>query len=565
MTMDASNPIRVVVCRTTNTDTASILASPDFEVLEASVLEDCLQVFRKEHCHLMVIDYEAIKGKVEGLSGNIFEYILDTLCSAPCFILCKLPIPAPMAESMREFGFFPIADTKRSLETLPRKIRQVIDKERAVHLEIKWSGDDEKNATSSLSKKDVHWVLSHLLSPKARMLFVDESKHRSNSIVLRGRVDDLSEALLIKIGRADKVQQEIDNYSDNIHWRLVNTSYAFMERAYCWRHLNLGGIIYTFLGSRNPTETFSQFYHREGTDIITNVIAVLFDTLHKGLYGEPKLLPDNLYEAYDRYLHLTELIHNPFPDIEFGLPDASQWLLTNLEKSNLQKERLLIYQTRTHGDLWGENILVEKISSFPIDQFSDKSQSLVYDLQTWLIDFERAGWGHAFRDFVELEIDILTRLAMFSAKDSLDFYELAVSLTKSKRILENIVNPAGKSISGIRYWTENVENNFEARKAFRIIQQVRTSLTTIWGLRFSDAREYYWGLLLDSLYVALSPGLDPQQRKLAATYASILAARLENWENEKWPPDHWRKVDFKAAAEDLEKPAKNSGQKEHMV
>ena len=182
-----------------------------------------------------------------------------------------------------------------------------------------------------------------------------------------------------------------------------------MENYKYWHHLDLGGIIYTFIGSRNPTETFSDFYRRVEIDEITSVIAVLFDTLDKGLYMEPDLLSDNLYDAYDHYLDLTNMLKNPLPDLEFDLPDPCRWVTTNKEKSNLQKFGIKIFQARTHGDLWGENILVERIGT-------TQSEAKLDEYQTWLTDFERAGLGHTLRDFAELEVDILTRLAGFSNK-----------------------------------------------------------------------------------------------------------------------------------------------------
>ena len=43
----------------------------------------------------------------------------------------------------------------------------------------------------------------------------------------------------------------------------------------------------------------------------------------------------------------------------------------------------------THGDLHGDNLLVDKEHA-------------------WAIDFEHTGSGHILRDFAELEVDILS-------------------------------------------------------------------------------------------------------------------------------------------------------------
>ncbi len=568
MLSDPGIPIRIVVCISADPDVASLLIHNGFMVWKTKDLEETINVFRKERCHLVVVDYDLIKGKMDGRFGDVFESISNSLCSAPCFVLFGSTIPTTVAESMSKYDISPIG--KKGFGEFPNRIRKIIDKNRATGLEIKpWPPEDEKSPILSIDEKEVQWVMSHLLPPNTNKLYIDESKQRKNSIVIRGHVDDLPELLFMKVGRAKRVKQEIDNYSNFIHWRLVNTNYAKIENSNCWLHLDLGGILYTFLGSRNPVETFSLFYVREEFNAIREVLDLLFDTVLKTLYSSASdLLQIPLYDAYNQYLNLAEIINNPLPDIEFGLPDPRQWVLVNREKSNLRKGgATIISQVRTHGDLWGENILVEKFDYSRIDADSDIPPIKMDKFQTWLIDFERAGWGHTFRDFVELEVDILTRLANFEPKDSLDFYELAISLTKSPKILERKIYDRMKktTVTWLPYWTDHIEKNSEAQKAFKVIDHLRYLATEKLKLRSADAREYYWGLLLDSLFVALNTGIDIQQRKHAAIYASVLAGRLENWESDKWPPDGWKAVEFKDRADGSEKPTKDTDQKEHMV
>ncbi len=52
----------------------------------------------------------------------------------------------------------------------------------------------------------------------------------------------------------------------------------------------------------------------------------------------------------------------------------------------------LTYEAVTHGDLHGDNLLIDSRKN------------------AWVIDFERSGEGHVLQDFIELESDILNRL-----------------------------------------------------------------------------------------------------------------------------------------------------------
>ena len=70
------------------------------------------------------------------------------------------------------------------------------------------------------------------------------------------------------------------------------------------------------------------------------------------------------------------------------MPNPVTWVL----KHRVDSSTLSARQAITHGDLHGDNIFVD-------------------DIHAWAIDFERSGEGHILRDFTELEVDILTRLA----------------------------------------------------------------------------------------------------------------------------------------------------------
>jgi len=185
----------------------------------------------------------------------------------------------------------------------------------------------------------------------------------------------------------------------------------------------------------------------------------------------------------------------------------------------LQRQGRAVAEALTHGDLWGENILVEREGE-----------------HCWVIDYERTGPGHILFDFVELEVDILTRLVRLPLSDHELFLDLIVGLVDPCETPRSTFQVLGVPSR----WPESVKNNEETNKAFRVVSELRR-LAHKEG-RYDDLREYYWGLLLDALFVASLPSIDRSQRERACLLGSVICARLENWKQREWLPSHWQKV-----------------------
>jgi hypothetical protein len=68
----------------------------------------------------------------------------------------------------------------------------------------------------------------------------------------------------------------------------------------------------------------------------------------------------------------------------------------------------------------------------------------------------------------------------------------------------------------------------EVSKAVTIIEALRAMAHDLGGC--NDNREYYWGLLLDALFVASLTTDQQPQRQRALVLVAALAERLDRWE-----------------------------------
>ena len=509
---NASYPTRAIIHSPTRVEElATLLRQRGFEVLEASKLDEAIKLASSERCHAALIELDCIK-KIPGSKEDVFRDLSDALHLTHCFVLCQSTVSTREAEAAFDAGIRIVHSGKTYLKSLPDKIQRVVNQHRAEGLALKWEVLEEITLPAVLSdnERDVHWVLGHLF-PTASELRVDSVRGTGRSAVLEGRIDRMASPALIKIGRAVKIQQEIENYERYIHRQLGASFHAMIDRSYCW--WNLGGILYTFLGSNSAVESFSDFYQRAETGPVRDVLTRLYERVLRGLYHQDKkLLQDSIYDAYDNYLGLTERLKDiAYSTLGFfELPNPVDWVVSNKHRSHLRQERKVVYETITHGDLWGENILVE-------------------GRRCWIVDFERAGLGHALRDFIELEVDILTRLSRFPSEELMTFYDLVIALASPSTV-----------VGYLPRWTTRLKGSEEALKAFNAIDHLRYLADR--ATSYMDVREYYWGLLLDALFAAALAPAGSRQQKCALLLAAVLCGRLENWGTNEWPPLGWPQV-----------------------
>jgi len=333
---------------------------------------------------------------------------------------------------------------------------------------------------------------------------------RGRSVLLRAWPDDL-EPVVVKLAPAERIRSEAENYREYIQDRLGGQFYARVERSV--EFWDLGGTVYRFIGSSlRRLPSFTTFYRKKTEPaIILKPLGHFFTEVWSRHYrfSQHEDLP--LFRVYDQALNLEKRLkrfsnqekRRSFLGLHASLINPVPWVLRHAEDSLIPGTR----QTVTHGDLHGDNL------------FTDGEHA-------WAIDYERAGPGHILRDFVELEVDIVTRLLPDEVDLSL-LYELALVL----------VEPS-EPTAPFRQ-TKKLRENSETRKALDVIAGLRKSAYEM--TRYPSSQEYLWGLLLDALFVATLVSEESPQRERALLLGAVFCNRLRHW-GEEWPPEGWQPV-----------------------
>ncbi len=336
---------------------------------------------------------------------------------------------------------------------------------------------------------------------------------RPRSMILITHADDF-QPVVVKLARAHKVKKEVERYREHIEDRLTG---SFSPPLKAWETLwAVGGMVYPFIGA-TTVENFTRYYASATASDIEHSLEIFFKRTWSGLYAaRAQNQKRGIFEAYcdvwDRDWFDTRLAafepivpasEMPAQWRHLHVPDPVAWLKTRIQnKASLPKTALAV----THGDLHGDNMLV------------DDNRNI------WVIDFERSGPGPILQDFVELEADIICRLAGLADEDFASFY----SLCRVAAQPEGLGDPA-KPTAG---------NNPELLKAVQVIAALRRLAKEVTGEE--DTQQYLWGLLFNALFRAtlLDPKTQKRSLQRALMMASILCHRLEHW-NEPWPPENW--------------------------
>jgi hypothetical protein len=327
------------------------------------------------------------------------------------------------------------------------------------------------------------------------------SVSRGRSVVSKAHPDNL-EPVVVKLAPAKQTRNEERNYQEHVKGRLVGQFYAQLERTV--EFWDLGAARYSFLGSSlRALPSFAASYRQEkDPQNILKPLIHFFKEVWSNHYGRPiSWDPPPLFQVYDRALGLKERLESfsyrentlTFPGLPVSFENPVLWALEHSDTSLLRNAQCAV----THGDMHGDNLFVDGEHS-------------------WAIDFERTGPGHILRDFVELEVDILTRLVPFLNYDLSRFYELVTALMEPSASLTSS-RPRGQSPA-------DAENH----KALEVITGLRRLAYEV--TQFRDFREYLWGLLLDALFVATLVSRDSPQRERSLLLAAVICESLQGWE-----------------------------------
>ena len=410
-----------------------------------------------------------------------------------------------------------------------------------------WSLPDLKNSQAVVQRffpedpcvpsEEADDVLRRLL-PKAtrKITLTDLNKStgtptlmlRPRSLVIKALTDNNKRPVVVKLMRQERVEKEMQGY-ECIKDQLTAARFAYRpsDPVKLW---DIGGVTYLLVGGNASFELFSEFYKAHEAQEIASVLSSLKE-LWMPLYQESHSETISLAEAYGKvwgtewYAELIglkeELEPTNYPEIynKLQLQDPIAWLDRKKEQSLLGSTKIAI----THGDLQGDNIFVDE------------------NRHVWVIDYERTGPGPILQDWVELEIDIMTRLANDEIMDVDQFFRHVCDTYKPTKLQVDYKN---------------------LPKVLSVVCEIRNVASDSSGI--GDAREYYWGLLLNTLFRLAILLKQERYRKIEVQtlsekesvsaandnaigisrcllLAATLCHRLDNWDK-PWPPAEWESV-----------------------
>lgn len=323
-----------------------------------------------------------------------------------------------------------------------------------------------------------------------------ESAARQHSLVLRVLPDNYLIPVIVKIGPAKRMQAETQHYREFVH-NGVGRFYAEHKReTIFW---DLGATVYVFLGTMDEAlPTYATFYtNTPKAQAALKPLEHFFSEVWQAYHNGKKPLEGSLFVHYDSIFNLSSkmdilLSQNVQWPTSFlpDLPHPVQWLNQHYQKSYCPNA----HQTITHGDLHSDNLFVDKGGN------------------AWAIDFERTGWGHNVRDFVELEVDLVTRLTISSLERPIEkFFQFCLQLVNTNSLNDSLFlnNPDDESIQK----TLQVVNGLR-QLAYKLTQP-------------DHILEYWWALLFNTIFAAAIAG--PTQRERALIYASVLTTKISTY------------------------------------
>jgi|GEM_PF-3385325 len=326
------------------------------------------------------------------------------------------------------------------------------------------------------------------------------------------------EDVAVKIGSHDAIQREIVNYDHFVHNQIGDYRYTFRQSsASTWY---LGGIVYALIGAEIDNTLTLQEYYRNTSDAdyksLDTVLNTLFSRLFRRWYAEPKTVHINISSEYttalglndDRLARLKNWGDDPeiqFAGISTPLPNPLVWIQRYGRNSDIETSQHIV-----HGDLHSRNVFVGP------------------NQDVWLIDFERTGPGHCLRDYIELETDIKFSLMSAAIEQPKLFYAFETALLGQTR--------DGLKKAGALVPPALVRNHPEAHRVFTVITHLRQLATD--RIRYPDLRDYFWGLLFQTVFVATLSNVSDATREQVKLSAALICQRLGDGIHlrEPWPP-----------------------------
>jgi CheY-like chemotaxis protein len=315
-----------------------------------------------------------------------------------------------------------------------------------------------------------------------------------------------AQPVVVKFGSSANIRRENENFKEHTQRFIGGRSTTVIDTRYT---THLGGIIYSLLGSMgDKIESFSNFYSNADISQIKETLTRLFDETCGAWYANPGLLQlRDLTNEYRELLGFTdENLTQAFSHLK-GVQGKRQLYFETLGTrpftnpivvSAERQFKRPTYVCITHGDLNGENILVDD-SGHP-----------------WLIDFECTGRGHVLRDIAEL--DTVVRFQLLQAEQA----------SLSERLQMEEMLSSAKHLSDINHMADRFQpTNAALAKSYATSVCLRMIACKMMSKNpNADLDEYHIALFYYSMNAIRFLSWRGIQRQHALLSASLLADQL---------------------------------------
>lgn len=361
----------------------------------------------------------------------------------------------------------------------------------------------------------------------------DNASSLHNSVVLFAKVNSSDRPIhsseIIKFAPKEDIKREYANYKKFVR-TLAHQFTALIESepTLSWQ---IGMIRYTDETTGNR-KIFTDWYKYKTSRDVNQAISHLFNIVLKPWYerrSEDVLYKEAEFSMYDYYTDV-KLFRKLANQIE-GFPNKERFLnIRSLDGSFINPvewAKRHRYQSKLgygccwfnliHGDLHPGNIIVDE------------------DAKTYIIDYERTGYGFYLRDFVELEKHIRVQL--------LDIDKIPLNLSfylESQLLMQTTVDTLPSWNPPVTIFDESAIK--EVNKAFEAVKSIREAAINVGGLKRLE--EYYWALLMETLLTVTNPKVTGLIHERALLSASLICQRLKNWKSvdEDWLPKEMKKL-----------------------
>jgi len=331
----------------------------------------------------------------------------------------------------------------------------------------------------------------------------------------------------VACGQRVKIQAEKERYGSFVPYKAGDRAVSLTESA---ETIHFGAAAYRLSGCEvEEVTTFTDFYHRQPTDIVVAAIDDLFQVTLQPWYEKGREEQQQPIEAFCRQwlepdgnvLTQAELEKRVAGICQAALaagitclncsphrltlrsPEGTEFFYPN-PAPYLYEERITVSPPTlcgiTHGRLDGASVLVNRT------------------WQTWVVDFDRTSIGPLVRDFVSLETSV--KFDMLRGANAVERHGLESRLLAVRHLGEEIN-------------AEGVEP--EVKKALTIIGQVRSQAADVVGFQTDP---YFMGLLFCAVerFLRYHPDLRYTTGEVvlfvhALLSMGMLCQRLAAWED----------------------------------